>query len=146
MPNLAATCTVITLQFPRIIASGHKMFCSFVDENGHPYSAAFKHFDPLLHTSLWKNSSVHIFQPFVIDFCPFYSSRQKKKDTIARCLSWVKISSAAIIFTPYTLGINRLQLNHTHTMSPPDLFLQHDQASAVLPVIQRKYCNNALTF
>lgn len=38
------------------------------------------------------------------------------------------------------------QPNHTLTMPRSDLELQHDQASAVLPMIQRKYPNIEETF
>jgi hypothetical protein len=40
----------------------------------------------------------------------------------------------------------RAKMNHTRSMSPSDLELQHDQVSAVLPIIQRKYSNISLTF
>jgi hypothetical protein len=36
-------------------------------------------------------------------------------------------------------GTDTLQLNHACTVPPNDILLQHDQASAVLPVIQQKY-------
>jgi hypothetical protein len=47
---------------------------------------------------------------------------------------------------PCSVNINRLQVTHTHSMSSFDLELQHDQASAVLPIIQWKHSNIALTF
>jgi hypothetical protein len=57
----------------------------------------------------------------------------------------MQTSSAATIFMPHSLGTNGMQLNHTRSMSLFDLEL-YDQASAVLPIIQRKYFNIALTF
>jgi hypothetical protein len=58
----------------------------------------------------------------------------------------VQISSGAIVVAPCSLGTKGLQLNHTRSMSVSDLELQYDQASAVLPIIQRKYSNIALPF
>jgi hypothetical protein len=48
--------------------------------------------------------------------------------------------SLAAILTPHSFGINSL-LNHTRSMSLPDLDLQYDQDAAVLPITQRKYFN-----
>lgn len=51
----------------------------------------------------------------------------------------VQTSSAAAI-------LRTRELNHTRTMPRSDLELQHDQASAVLPIIQWKYPNIEETF
>jgi hypothetical protein len=48
--------------------------------------------------------------------------------------------------TKKTWRVLQLQLNHTRTTSPCDLDLQYDQASAVLPITQRKCSSIALTF
>jgi hypothetical protein len=58
----------------------------------------------------------------------------------------VQISLRSTIFTPPSLSINGLQLNHTRSLPPSYLELQNDRASTVLPVIQRKYSNIADTF
>jgi hypothetical protein len=102
-------------------------------------SAAFKHFDPLM-----ANSSVHTWQSVVNGSLPL-SFLGTKRRTIASCLSLLQTCSGAVIFTPCSLGTGGLQLNHTCRMSPCDLELQHDQVSAVLPIIKRKY-SNILTF
>jgi hypothetical protein len=49
-----------------------------------------------------------------------------------------------VIFMPWSLGKNG-QLNHTRSMSPSGIELQHEHASAVLPIIKRKYLSTALT-
>lgn len=54
--------------------------------------------------------------------------------------SFVHICNLYVMLTQ-----GRLQMNHTHSMSPFDLELQHTQASAVLPIKIHKYPNNALT-
>jgi hypothetical protein len=61
-------------------------------------------------------------------------------------LSLVQTSSGAVIFIPCLLDTDGLQLNHTRSMSPSDVELQHHQASVVLPNIHKKYFSIALTF
>jgi hypothetical protein len=46
----------------------------------------------------------------------------------------------------HSLGTNGLQMNQTRRMSLSDLELQYDQASAELPITQRKYSNIVLTY
>jgi hypothetical protein len=127
------------------------MICSFVD--GRPYpvcinntgSAAFKHFDPLVHTSLWQTVLSILGGQLKMDLCLFHSFRHQER-TIVGCLSLVQTSSGAVIFATCSLGTNGLQLNHTCSMSPPDLELEHGQSSAVLPIIQRTFSNIAHNF
>jgi hypothetical protein len=92
------------------------------------------------------DSSVHTWQSIVDGSLPLPFLQTPKKRTIARCLSFVQTSSGAVILTACSLGTNGLQLNHTHSMLPSDLELQHDQVSAVLLIIQRKYFIIAFTF
>jgi hypothetical protein len=62
-------------------------------------------------------------------------------------VSWnIAPRRGAAVFTPCSIGTNGLQLNHTRSMSQSDLGLQNYQASAVLPIIQRKYPDIALAF
>jgi hypothetical protein len=90
-----------------------------------------------------ENSSVHIWQP-IFDRSPPSSFLQTLKNALLHVrLFLMQTSSGVVIFTSCSLGTNGLQLNHTHNMSLPDLELQYDQVSAVLPIIQRKYSNTA---
>jgi hypothetical protein len=73
-----------------------------------------------------------------------YLKRNSKLKPLMRIL--VQTCSVALIFTLNALGTNGLQLNRTRSMSLSDLELQYDQASAVLPIVQRKYSNSALAF
>jgi hypothetical protein len=88
------------------------------------------------------NSSVHTWQPIVDGSLPrlFLQTPEKKAQLHVAC-PWCKSSSEAVIFTPCPLDTGGLQVNHTRNMSPPDLELQHDQASAGLPIKERKYSN-----
>jgi hypothetical protein len=52
----------------------------------------------------------------------------------------------SLLNTYSILGINKLQLNHTHSMSWSDRQLRYDQTSAVLPIIQRKCFSTVLAF
>lgn len=64
-------------------------------------------------------------------YCLFKSSRA----------SVFGADSAATVFTPYTLGTDGQELNHTRSMSLSDLELQYGQASAVLPVTRQQHSN-----
>jgi hypothetical protein len=51
-------------------------------------------------------------------------------------------TNEVVIFTPCSLCTHthtHTQLNHTYSMSPPNLELQHKQRSATMPVIQSNY-------
>jgi hypothetical protein len=146
MPSLA----VVTFQFQRITAWARSVFCGCgwpslpvcIDNTG---SAAFKHFDPLVHTTLLRTVLSILGSQLSMGLCPFHFFRhQKTHDCMLLLL--LQTSSGAGIFTPCCLGTDGLQLNHAHSMPPSDLELQHDEVWAVLPVIQRKYSNIALPF
>jgi hypothetical protein len=149
MPNLAVISAVVILQFPRINAWAHSMF---VDVDGHLYLSALTTLVRLLLNILIHSYTLHCgkqFCPSLAHNClwisaPFIPS-DTRRCTVACCLSLVQTTSAAVIFMPFSFGTNGLQLNHTHSMSPSDLLLQHGQASTVLPVIQQKYSSVALT-
>jgi hypothetical protein len=74
-----------------------------------------------------------------------YLGTQKLLQDWALMLLVLQTSNAVTIFTPHSLGTSG-QLNHTRSTSLSDPELQYDQASAVLPVLQRKYSNAALSF
>jgi hypothetical protein len=151
MPSLAAIFATVTLQFPRITAWA-RSFCSFVDVDGRPHLSASTTLVRLLLNTASHSYTLRCgkqFCPHLAANCrwvsaPFIPSGTKICTT-ARCLSLVQTSSEAVIFTPCSIGTNG-QLNHTRSMSPSDLELQHDQALAVLPIIQRKYSIISLTF
>jgi hypothetical protein len=150
MPSLAEIAAVVTLQFPRITEHDSCFIHLYMwmgvltCVRNNISLAAFKHFDPLVHTSLWQ-TFLHTWQPIVDGSLPL-SFLHTSRNAVACCLSLVQTSSGAVIFTPCLLGANGVQLNHTRSMWPSDLELQHDQASAVMPMIQLKYCNIPLTF
>lgn len=86
-----------------------------------------------------KQLSVHGSQ-WLIDFCPFHSFGHQEMHC---CMSLVQMFSGADIFMPCPPSRNRLQLNHTHSISQFDCKLQLDKVSAEH---QQKYFFVALTF
>jgi hypothetical protein len=117
LPYLSASTMVCMLL--NILIHSHILHCG-------------KEFHPYFSVNCWWN------------LCPFHSFRHTKKCTTACCLYMVDTSNTAVIFTSCSIGTNG-QLNHIHSMSPSDLYLQHDEVSAVLPIIQQKYSNTDLT-
>jgi hypothetical protein len=77
--------------------------------------AAFKHFNTLIHTSLWETVLSKLGSQLLMDLYLFIPS--DAKNTTACCLSFVQPSSEVVIFTLCSLGKNKLQLNHTCSMS-----------------------------
>lgn len=100
-------------------------------------SAVFKHFNPLVHMSQWWTVLI-LGSQLLKDLCPFIPSDTKNCIICITtcCLSLVQTASAAVIFMSCSLCINRLQMNHTRSMSLSDHELQHYQAPAVLPITQ----------
>jgi hypothetical protein len=90
-----------------------------------PCFSCFILFHPNTHSSLQQTVLSIFGNQLSMNFCPFFFQDTKKHPN-ACCLSFVQTSSAAASFTHST---NWLQLNHTQSMSPSDLELQHDQAS-----------------
>jgi hypothetical protein len=87
------------------------------------------------------NSSVHTWQPIVDGSLPLSFLQTPKITLLYVACPWYK----SIVQQPSLRhGTNGLHLNHTRSMSPYDPELQHGQASAVLPIIQRKYYNITL--
>jgi hypothetical protein len=101
-------------------------------------SAVFKHFYPL--TSLHGGKQFCPYWAASLDgFLPILLRPITKKRITARCSFLVNTSIGAAIFTPRSLI--RKELN-----TPSDLELQYEQASAVLPITQRKYSEIGDTF
>jgi hypothetical protein len=133
MPSLAVISAKPTPQFPRIIAWARSVFCSFVDVDERPYlSASTTPVRLILNISIHSHTlqCVKQFCTYLAASCRLMSAPlippDTKESTVACCLSLVQTSSGAVIFTPHSLGINGLQLNHTRSMSPSHLELQHD--------------------
>jgi hypothetical protein len=128
------------------------MFCSLVDVDGRPYPSASTKPVRLLLKIFIHSFTLHCgkqFCPYLANNCRWISATFIPSDTKSAQLHvacpWCK-TVVEVMFTLRSLGTNGLHLYHTRSMSPSDLELQYDQASAVLPIIQRKYSNVALTF
>jgi hypothetical protein len=137
MPSLAPISAVVTLQFSKnhYFSMLHVLFvcvCAWaslpmcINNTG---SVAFKYFNPLVHSSLWQK--VLFLQTPKYAHCMLL--------VLGANLTWRSH------FMSCSLCTNG-QLNHIHSMPPSDIKLQHGQVSAVLPFIQQKYSNIALTF
>jgi hypothetical protein len=92
------------------------------------------------------NNSVHTRQPINRIFLPISLLQTAKKRTTVHSSSLVQTSSTAAISMPHSFGTKELQLNHTYNMEPSDLQLQHDQTTAVFPIVQQKHSNTAKMF
>lgn len=123
------------------------MFYSSVDVEVRPHlSALTTSVRPLSHISIHsytlhrgKLLSIHDSQ-LSMNLCPFRSSDTKKHTTACPWCKPLMEQSICI-----TLRTNE-QLNHTCSSSTSDLELQHDQASSVPPVAQRKHSHVAQYF
>jgi hypothetical protein len=123
-PTVSKDHCLSTLHVLFVCGCGWASLPVFINNTG---SAAFKHFGPLVHTSLRQTVSVHTWQSTVDGSCTFHSFRHQ---AIHCCMLLLVLGANLLWCTHFyaTLTRHRLQLNHTRSMSPSDLQLQHDQA------------------
>jgi hypothetical protein len=93
----------------------------------------FTHFDPVIRRSLWQTVLSGFVSQMSIDLRPFHSFRHWKRTAVC-CISLMRTFNGAIIFMLCSFGTDGLQLNHTRSMSPPDLGLQYHQTAAVFSI------------
>jgi hypothetical protein len=106
-----------------------------------PYLSASRTLVQLLLNILTHFYTLHCSK----QFCPYFTANcqwisvpfilQTPKDALlhAACPSYKHLVEQLSLCL-CSLGTNRLQLNHTCSMSSSDLELQHDQDTAVLPI------------
>jgi hypothetical protein len=120
MPSLAEISAVVT-----VVSKNHSLSTLqvlFVDVDGCPYLSASTTLVWLLSNILIHSYTLHCgkqFCPYLAANCRWISAPFIPKPTIACCLSLVQTSSGAVIFMPCSLGTDKLQLNHTCSMTRP---------------------------